>query len=128
MSRALRRYAFRIMHREYFYVYIMSNRSRTLYTGYTNNLQKRVWQHKNHVYEGFTDRYQCDRLVYYEQLSTPEGGINREKQIKGWKRVRKVALIVAQNPTWRDLSDDWGKPAQMTWCAEKCIDPSLRSG
>jgi putative endonuclease len=105
------------MHDRYFYVYIMSNRSKSLYTGFTNDLQNRVWQHKNHVYGEFTDRYNCDRLVYYEQLSTPQGGINREKQIKGWKRIRKMALIVAQNPTWRDLSEDWGKPAILTWNA-----------
>jgi predicted GIY-YIG superfamily endonuclease len=64
---------------------------------------------------GFTDRYNCDRLVYYERLSTPQGGINREKELKGWKRIRKLALIVEQNPTWRDLSEDWGKPARLTW-------------
>ncbi len=87
------------MHGEYFYVYIMTNRSRTLYTGFTSDLQKRVWQHKNHVYEGFTDRYNCDQLIYFERFTTPQGGINREKQIKGWKRIRKIALIVEQNPT-----------------------------
>jgi putative endonuclease len=105
------------VHREYFYVYIMSNRSKSVYTGFTNDLQKRVWQHKNHVFEGFTERYHCDRLVYFERFTTPQGGISREKQIKGWKRIRKIALIVGQNPTWRDLSQDWGTPVKLTWRA-----------
>ncbi len=56
-----------------------------------------------------------DRLIYFERFTTPQGGINREKQIKGWKRIRKIALIVEQNPIWRDLSEDWGKPAISTW-------------
>ncbi len=107
------------MHGDYFYVYIMTNRSKTLYIGFTGDLQKRVWQHKNHVHEGFTDRYNCDRLVYYERFTTPQAGINREKQLKGWKRIRKLALIVTQNPEWRDLSDDWGKPAKLTWSPGK---------
>lgn len=88
----------------------MSNRSETLYTGFTSDLQKRVWQRKNHVYDGFTDHYRCDRLVFYERLRDQP-----RKAIKGWKRIRKIGLIVAQNPTWRDLSEDWGKPARLTW-------------
>lgn len=93
-----------------FYVYIMTDRSKTLYTGVTSKLEVRTWQHKNHVYEGFTSRYGLDRLVYYEAFSRIGDAIAREKQIKGWKRIKKMALIVSMNPTWRDLSEDWGKP------------------
>ncbi len=94
------------------YVYIMSNRSKKLYVGVTSKLELRAWQHKNHVFVGFTSRYLLDRLVYYEKFSRIGAAIDREKQIKGWKRVKKMALIVSMNPTWRDLSEDWGKPAK----------------
>ncbi len=108
------------MHIEYFYAYIMSNRSKTLYTGFTSDLEKRVWQHKNGTFEGFTSQYKCDRLVYFERYSDPRTGINREKKIKGWKRIKKIALVVSQNPTWRDLSEDWGKqPAIVTWSEKR---------
>lgn len=90
----------------------MSNRSKTLYTGVTSKLEVRTWQHKNHVYEGFTSRYRLDRLVYYEKFSRIGDAIAREKQIKGWTRMKKMALIVSMNPTWRDLSEDWGKPIE----------------
>lgn len=93
-----------------FWVYILTNRSKTLYTGVTRNLQKRVWEHKNHVHAGFTDRYQIDRLVWFESYATPQAAIAREKQIKGWTRARKMALVVALNPEWRDLSEEWGTP------------------
>jgi putative endonuclease len=98
-----------------FYVYIMTDRSQTLYTGVTSKLEVRVWQHKNHLYEGFTSRYGLDRLVYYEAFSRIGDAIAREKQIKGWTRVKKMALIVNMNPTWRDLSEDWGKPVKLTF-------------
>lgn len=88
----------------------MSNRSKTLYTGVTSSLDRRVWQHKNHVFPGFTAEYKVDRLVYFEQYSDIRTAIAREKEIKGWTRLKKMALIVSMNPTWRDLSDDWGKP------------------
>lgn len=91
------------------YVYIMTNRSGTLYTGVTNNIERRVCEHKNHLVPGFTNKYNIDRLVYFE--STPEinGAIAREKQIKGWLRARKIALIDSINPEWRDLSEDWAE-------------------
>jgi putative endonuclease len=88
------------------HVYIMTDRSRTLYTGVTSKLEIRTWQHKNHVYDGFTNRYGLDRLVYYEAFSRIGDAIAREMQIKGWTRVKKMALIVSMNPTWRDLSED----------------------
>src|SRR5690242_15667350 len=98
------------MHKTYF-VYIMTNRSRTLYVGFTSDIEVRTRQHKNHTFEGFTARYRCDRLVWFERHDDPNVAIEREKQIKRWSRVKKIALIVAMNPTWRDLSESWGKPA-----------------
>lgn len=93
-----------------YFVYIMTNRSRTLYTGVTSNIEVRVSQHKLGEYEGFTCRYKVDRLVYYEEWQDVKKAIAREKQIKRWNKLKKVQLIVAMNPTWLDLSDDWGKP------------------
>ena len=93
-------------------VYIMTNRSRTLYTGVTGNLVQRVGQHKNGTFEGFTCRYKIDRLVYFERYGNIRLAIAREKAIKGWLRVKKVQLIVSQNPEWRDLSAEWGKPIE----------------
>ena len=91
----------------YYYVYIMSNRSKTLYTGLTSNPVKRVFQHKNHVFEGFTSQYHVDRLVYYERFINVHSAIAREKQIKGLSRLKKMQLIVSMNPVWRDLSEGW---------------------
>jgi len=93
-----------------FYVYIMTNRSKTLYVGVTNNLERRVWEHKNGVCEGFTSKYKLDRLAYFERFDDIRGAIDREKQIKGWLRIKKMQLIVSMNPDWCDLSKDWGKP------------------
>ena len=87
-------------------VYILaSHRNGTLYTGVTSNLPARVWQHKNDLVEGFTKKYGVHTLVYYEVHEDMQSAINREKQIKKWKRAWKLALIETQNPTWRDLSD-----------------------
>src|SRR3954467_6082030 len=93
-----------------YYVYIMTNRSRTLYTGMTSSLDNRVWEHKNGVFKGFSLKYKTDRLVYYEEWANPGSAIGREKQIKGWTRAKKLALIVSVNPQWKDLSETWGKP------------------
>lgn len=90
-----------------FYVYIMSNRSKTLYTGITNNLLRRVWEHKHAVGSEFCIHYRLDRLVYFERFQYVDAAIAREKQIKGWRRVKKIALIVARNPTWSDLGAEW---------------------
>ena len=92
--------------REYF-VYIMSNRSKTLYVGVTNNLERRVYEHKHGLIEGFTTRYRVTRLVYYETTGDVSAAIEREKQIKGWLRRKKVALIESMNPEWDDLSETW---------------------
>jgi putative endonuclease len=87
-----------------YYVYIMTNHSRTLYTGVTNDLARRVYEHKHHMMPGFTSVYKITQLVYYEGTDSIEAAITREKQIKGWVRRKKVALIEAINPFWHDLS------------------------
>jgi putative endonuclease len=90
-----------------YWVYIMTNRTRTLYVGMTNDLQRRMYEHANHLLPGFTSRYAIDRLVYAEETSDVAAAIEREKEVKGWRRSKKVALIESVNPKWRDLSLDW---------------------
>jgi putative endonuclease len=90
--------------------YIVASRSRTLYIGVTSTLQTRVAQHKAKEYEGFSATYNCDRLVYFECYADPEAAIAREKQLKGWTRAKKIALIEKANSSWIDLSEQWGKP------------------
>lgn len=89
------------------YVYIMASRSSTLYTGVTNNLKRRVYEHKNKLVPGFTAKYNINRLVYYDSTSDVNAAIGREKEIKGWLRAKKMALIESMNPTWEDLSEGW---------------------
>ncbi len=86
----------------------MTNYSQTsFYIGVTGNLQKRVWEHKNKFVEGFTKKYNIDRLVYYELTDSVETAINREKQLKRWHRDWKINLIKEMNPEFKDLSTDW---------------------
>ena len=87
-----------------YYVYIMTNNSRTLYIGITSDITKRVYEHKNKLVEGFTKKYNIDRLVYYEVTNDVNAAITREKQLKKWRREKKVKLIEEFNPEWRDLS------------------------
>ena len=87
-----------------YYVYIMTNNSGTLYVGVTNDLIRRVAEHKSGATKGFTSRYKMTRLVYFEMGGDALAAIEREKQIKGWIRRRKIALVAAQNPKWKDLS------------------------
>jgi putative endonuclease len=94
------------MSKEY-YVYIMTNKSRTLYTGVTGDLMQRVYEHKNKLVPGFTKKYNIQYLVYYETTSSINSAIEREKQIKGWLRAKKIALINSVNPAWKDLSEEW---------------------
>jgi putative endonuclease len=94
------------MSKEY-YIYIMTNKSRTLYTGVTNNLMRRVDEHKNKLTKGFTSKYNIQFLVYYEMTTDVHAAIAREKQIKGWLRAKKIALIDSMNPQWKDLSEEW---------------------
>jgi len=88
---------------KHYYVYIMTNRSRTLYTGVTNNLTRRVFEHKHHLIDGFTKKYNITKLVYYEETNDVREAIAREKQIKGWLRKKKIALIESINAEWKDL-------------------------
>ncbi len=88
-------------------IYILASRSRTLYVGVTSKLHKRVWQHKNKVFDGFTAKYNIDRLVYFENYDDMCVAINREKQLKRWSRKKKLFLIEKLNPTWIDLAEEW---------------------
>lgn len=88
-------------------VYILANRSRTIYIGVTNDLQRRVYEHRQGLVAGFTTRYNIKRLVYFEAFPTMLEAIAREKQLKGWRREKKTALIEIMNPQWRDISEDW---------------------
>jgi putative endonuclease len=92
----------------HFSVYIMQSASRrALYIGMTSNLMKRVWQHKNHISEGFTDDYNATRLAYWEGFEDVLNAIDREKQLKGWRREKKLQLIARMNPLWHDLAANW---------------------
>ena len=100
-----------------YYVYMMTNKShKVLYTGVTNNLERRIYEHKKKLLEGFTKKYNATKFVYYECYSHIHDAIEREKQIKGWLRIKKNMLIETINPEWNDLSEQLN------------IDPSLRSG
>ena len=112
-----------------FFVYVMASKSRRTYTGVTNNIERRVKQHKAGEIEGFTRRYKINRLVHYEVFQYIGNAIGREKEIKGWDRVKRVALIERENPTWDDLAHDWGKPIELLKpvAVEMKADPSLRS-
>jgi putative endonuclease len=102
-----------------YFVYIMTNHARTLYAGVTNDLPRRIYEHRQKLVPGFTSKYNITRLVYFECYSDPLTAIQREKQIKGWTRNKKLVLIEAANPGWSDLGESLapGEP-----------DPSLRSG
>ena len=90
-----------------YFVYILTNHSKTvLYTGVTNNLEKRLYQHKNEEVV-FTKRYKCYKLVYFEDTQFVDSAIAREKEIKGWIRAKKENLITSKNPDWKDLSKEW---------------------
>jgi len=92
---------------KYYYVYIMaSSRNGTLYIGVTSNLPQRIFEHKNHLLPGFTDRYNVDKLVYFERHDNANDAIRREKRLKDWKRNWKKDLIEKYNPLWRDLYED----------------------
>ena len=93
---------------KYAYVYFMTNKNCTvIYVGVTSDLKKRIYQHKTKFYKGFTSRYNCDKLVYYETFTDINLALIREKQIKAGNRKKKEALIKTMNPEWNDLSDGW---------------------
>lgn len=94
----------------YYYVYILASAKKSLSIGVTNDLRRRVYEHKTGTLPGFTARYQINRLVYYEVADEPLSAITREKQLKGWVRRRKIELIESVNPEWEDLSDRIGLP------------------
>ena len=91
-----------------YYVYIMSNDRGTMYIGITNDLERRLAEHRTGLIDGFTRQYKLTKLVYFETASEVRDAIAREKQIKGWGRSKKLALVWSVNPNWRDLSEDWG--------------------
>ena len=92
---------------QHFYVYILaSRRAGILYIGTTNNLARRIWEHKTNAVDGFTKRYNVHRLVWYDIADTAFAAITREKQLKKWKRAWKIQLIEKTNPEWRDLYDE----------------------
>ena len=95
-----------------FYVYFVANRSRVLYVGFTSDLKARVKQHREGRFEGFTSVYGCHRLVWFERYTTALAAIAREKQIKRWRREKKVLLIERENPTWEYLSVAWDRPVE----------------
>ena len=90
-----------------YFVYIMNSSTGTLYTGMTNDLLRRVYEHKHKVAEGFTKTYNITRLANFEETADVKSAIAREKQIKGWRRSKKIELIKSMNPTWKDLAEDW---------------------
>lgn len=97
------------MSRDYdFYVYILTNwNDQVMYIGMTNNLERRLYEHKNKLVEGFTKKYNVHKLVYYEHGNDVHAAIAREKEIKKWRREKKNNLVMTMNPTWKDLSLEW---------------------
>ncbi|HET8890654.1 MAG TPA: GIY-YIG nuclease family protein [Candidatus Angelobacter sp.] len=107
-----------------FWVYILTSRSGTLYVGVTGYLGTRIMQHKIDSIESFTKKYQVHRLVYYESYEYVQTAIRREKQLKGWRRVKKVALIEKINPPWQDLAENWGR--EMRFRGQSLKENSLK--
>jgi putative endonuclease len=95
------------MRQHNYFTYIVASRSHVLYIGITNNLRRRVWEHRTHIYPGFTSKYRCERLVWFESYVTVTLAIAREKQLKNWSRSKKITLIESANRTWTDLSEGW---------------------
>ena len=92
----------------HYYVYILTNwNNKVMYIGVTNDLQRRLYEHKNHLVDGFTAKYNIHKLVYFEQTTDVRAAIEREKQLKGWIRKRKNNLVETMNPEWKNLSQDW---------------------
>ena len=99
--------------REFGYVYILASGFKHLYIGVTSSIEQRIFDHKNGKFPGsFTDRYNINQLVYFERYVDIRAAIAREKQLKRWSRIKKIRLIVATNPDWKDLSEEWGKPIE----------------
>ena len=107
-----------VLRDQQYFVYIVASRSRTLYVGVTKALLRRVREHREGTHDGFTARYRIHRLVYFERFQYVGNAIAREKEIKGWVREKKIALIAAENPTWHDLFTDFGD------CERQVLPPS----
>jgi putative endonuclease len=90
-----------------YYIYILSNKTGTLYTGMTSNLERRIYEHKNGLIDGFTKKYSISRLIYFEETSDVQTALAREKQIKKWGRAKKLDLVRSVNPEFEDLSENW---------------------
>ena len=90
-----------------YYIYILTNKSNTLYVGVTNNIQKRLYEHKNKLINGFTKKYNLNKLIYFETYQNINDAMKREKQIKGWTRKKKIDLIKTKNPNFNDLSKNF---------------------
>ena len=91
-----------------YYVYLITNwNNKVLYTGVTNNLERRLYEHKNKLIKGFTEKYNINKLVYFEQTNDIESAITREKEIKKWRREKKNSLVESANKQWEDLSKQW---------------------
>ena len=90
-----------------YYVYLLASKTRRLYVGMTNDLARRVWEHRSKAATGFTSKYNIERLVWYETTGQAVEAVARERQIKSWRRDKKIALVEADNPGWADLSRDW---------------------
>jgi putative endonuclease len=110
------------MRQKVYYVYILASRSRALYTGVTNNLARRVVEHRQGKVPGFTHKYKIHRLVYYEEFRDVRSAIGRETQVKAWRREKRVGLIEETNPAWSDLAASWFGPPRT-----KADSSSLRS-
>jgi putative endonuclease len=94
--------------RRRYYVYLLTNwNNKVMYIGVTNNLERRLSEHKNNLVKGFTQKYNVHRLVYFEETSDVKVALSREKEIKKWRREKKNMLVIAVNPEWKDLSDEW---------------------
>jgi putative endonuclease len=102
-----------LMRERMYFTYIVASRSHNFYIGITSDIELRVRQHKNGVYEGYSKKYHCNRLVWLERHSDVNVAIEREKQLKGWSREKKIGLIERENPAWVDLSEVWGTPIEM---------------
>lgn len=108
-------------HKKY-WTYIVSSRSGTLYIGMCNNIERRMAEHKSGEYGGFASKYHCNRLLYFESFDDVRNAIDREKQLKGWRREKKIALIESLNLRWADLAEKWG--AEMVFANQRMSDKS----
>ena len=102
-----------------YYVYLLASKSRRLYVGVTNNLERRLYEHKHKLVDGFTKSYNIDRLVFFDSTNDVRSAIEREKEIKRWRREKKIALIETMNPAWGDLSEGWMANEKADFSPEK---------